>query len=104
MKEVNAGGGVRLARLLHARANESLEFLVGRNRIRPLVRPQAHAPQLRRPAATQRLTRCRSGSMPPFASRGPPLGEGRRGWAWITAPSIMHSLAGAGKILTLVLQ
>ncbi len=23
--------------------------------------------------------------MPPFASRGPSLGEGRRGWAWIAA-------------------
>jgi hypothetical protein len=28
----------------------------------------------------------RSGSLPPFASQGPPLGRGRRGWAWIRRP------------------
>src|SRR6266581_896052 len=56
----------------------------------------SHAPQQRRPAATQRLPRCRSGSPPPFASRGPLLGKGRRGWAWITAraPSMHHPSAG----------
>src|SRR3989449_6971932 len=50
----------------------------------------------RSPAATQRLPRCRSGSPPPFASRGPLLGKGRRGWAWITAraPSMHHPSAG----------
>src|SRR5438132_3669361 len=65
----------------------------------------SHAPRQRRPAATQRLTRCRSGSPPPFASRGPPLGEGRRGWAWITArASMMKRLGEAGKTLTFPLQ
>src|SRR2546422_8372809 len=45
------------------------------------------APQQRRSVATQRFSRCRSGSIPPFASRGPSLGEGRRGWAWIDRKS-----------------
>src|SRR6266581_759003 len=38
----------------------------------------------------------RSESLPPFASRGPSLGEGRRGWAWIAAaPRMPHSGAGS---------
>src|SRR5439155_12929360 len=77
VEELCAGGGIRFARLPHASANEALEILVGRHRVRPLVRPQAYTPQQRHPAATQRLARCRSGSLPPFASRGPSLGEDR---------------------------
>src|SRR5947199_220748 len=77
VQELCAGGGVGFARLPHASANEALEILVGRHRVRPLVGPRAHTPQQRRPAATQRLARCRSGSLPPFASRGPSLGEDR---------------------------
>ena len=37
------------------------------------------------PAAYQRLESDGSGSLPPFASRGPRLGQDRRGWARIVA-------------------
>ena len=41
--------------------------------------PSSGAPRRRKGLAM------RSGSVPPFASRRPSLGEGRRGWAWISA-------------------
>src|SRR2546426_12508617 len=71
-EEVRAGGGVRTRRL---------EILVGRHRVGPLVGPRATRP----PAATPRGD-AKVSSMPirqyaPLCLQGPPLGEGRRGWA-----------------------
>src|SRR3989449_4920220 len=50
LEEMGAGGGVGFARLLHARAHEALEILIGRHRVRPLVGPRVTRP----PAATPR--------------------------------------------------
>ncbi len=54
LEEMCAGGGVGLARLLHAPPDEALEILVRRHRDAPLVRPRLPAPQQRRSVATQR--------------------------------------------------
>src|SRR3989454_12313088 len=50
LEEMGAGGGVGFARLLHARAHQALELLIGRHRVRPLVGPRVTRP----PAATPR--------------------------------------------------
>ena len=84
-EEVRTSRGVGLARLLHARADDALEILVDRHRMAPLVRPRPRAPRQQQAMAAQRVLRYRSGSLPPFASRGPLPGRGRRGWAGTTA-------------------
>src|SRR6185503_20248474 len=83
---MRAGGGVGFARLLHASANEALAILLGWHCWVPLGVPPTGIPQQRRRAAPKVHYVMRSGSMPPFASRGPSLGEGRRGWARIYRP------------------
>src|SRR5207245_1958205 len=82
-QELCAGGGVGFARLPHASANEALEILVGRHRVRPLVGPRAHAPTA---PQTPHPT-------PPAAGRAVPLGgeirlDGRLDEpVWRTAPA-----------------
>src|ERR1043166_8663981 len=62
----------------------------------PLVRPR-RTPPSSGAVAPEALERCRSGSLPPFASLGSPLGEDRRGWAWIIATFIVQGFRRSRK-------
>src|SRR5689334_14199734 len=100
LEQLRPGGGVRLARLPHAPAHQALEILVGGHRGGSLGRPRAASPS--GDARGVPKIGDGSGSVPPFASRGPWLGQGRRGWARIGRPSpylsIVERTPAGGKV------
>src|SRR5688572_14571263 len=75
-QEGRSSGGVRLARLLHAAANQPLEVLLSSHRDVLYVRLQPHAPQQH--AAQQRKGHVDTNPRvrPPLPLYGPPLGRG----------------------------
>src|SRR5687767_5457977 len=81
--ELKTSRGIRLAGLFHAGSNDPLEVFLFRHHDLLRFIALSEAPQQRRRG--DEGSSYRSGSMPPFASRGPSLGEDRRGWARIAA-------------------
>src|SRR5262249_29446889 len=80
-KELGTSGRIGFARLLHAPANQALEVFVGGHLAGPFGRATGDTPPSDDARGVQRIRQRRSGSLPPFASRGPRLGQGLRGWA-----------------------